>query len=442
MSHELGKLLIKQKKYKKAFLIFSKLLENKPNDLKANFHIGKIYYELNDINKSIFFFRKCNKIQLNNPNILFNLAVALQSTGKIEEAKRFYLKLISINSKDIKSYYGLFILGIHNINYELYNNLETIIKKDKISLFEKSLIYFIFSKFAKKKNELKKEINHLRLAHQNCYNANITYNNQSDYYYKNIISNNFNQIIFEDKFEQKIGFNDLNHIFIIGLPRSGSSLVETIISHNEPNINSVGESHCINTSILAQIGKNIYSKDFDYKDYKLIINKKKFQETLLEKYNFFENKIYLDKSLENFFNIEIILNFFPNAKFIHTYRNFNDAVIGIHQTMLPELSWSHKIQNIIDYINLYKKTINYFKKRYPSKIIDVELSKLSNQKKGETKKILEFCDIKFDENSLNFDKNNKLFNKTNSFLQVRNKIKQYEDNKYQPYYYLLNKKIN
>ena len=151
MSHELGKLLIKQKKYKKAFLIFSKLLENKPNDLKANFHIGKIYYELNDINKSIFFFRKCNKIQLNNPNILFNLAVALQSTGKIEEAKRFYLKLISINSKDIKSYYGLFILGIHNINYELYNNLETIIKKDKISLFEKSLIYFIFSKFAKKK---------------------------------------------------------------------------------------------------------------------------------------------------------------------------------------------------------------------------------------------------------------------------------------------------
>ena len=110
--------------------------------------------------------------------------------------------------------------------------------------------------------------------------------------------------------------------------------------------------------------------------------------------------------------------------------------------MLPELSWSHKIQNIIDYINLYKKTINYFKKRYPSKIIDVELSKLSNQKKGETKKILEFCDIKFDENSLNFDKNNKLFNKTNSFLQVRNKIKQYEDNKYQPYYYLLNKKIN
>ena len=51
---------------------------------------------------------------------------------------------------------------------------------------------------------------------------------------------------------------------------------------------------------------------------------------------------------QNFFNIEIILKFFPNAKFIHTYRSTNDAIIGIYQTMLPELSWSHKIQDIID----------------------------------------------------------------------------------------------
>ena len=38
---------------------------------------------------------------------------------------------------------------------------------------------------------------------------------------------------------------------------------------------------------------------------------------------------------------------------------------------------------------------------------------------------------------LDFDRNKNLFNKTNSFLQVRNKIKPYEVNKYQPYYYLI-----
>ena len=107
--------------------------------------------------------------------------------------------------------------------------------------------------------------------------------------------------------------------------------------------------------------------------------------------------------------------------------------------MLPELSWAHGIQNIKEYIDIYKKTINYFKDKYPEKILDVELSTLSNQKEMEVEKILKFCNIKFDDNSLNFDKNNKLFSKTYSFLQVRKKIVNYEDKKYEPYYYLLNK---
>ena len=136
------------------------------------------------------------------------------------------------------------------------------------------------------------------------------------------------------------------------------------------------------------------------------------------------------------------MEFFPNAKFIHTYRKFNDAVIGIYQTMLPELSWTHKIKDIINYIAIYNKTVDYFRKKYPKKILDVQLNKLSNQKEVEVKKILDFCNIKYGNDYLDFDENNKLSNKTSSFLQVRNKIKKYELNKYQPYFYLLDKEDN
>ena len=442
MNYEIGKLLINKKQFRKAYHVFSKLLDDKPNDFKANFQMGKMYYELNDLNKSIFYFKRSNKAQPNNPNILFNLALALQGTGEVDEAKKIYLDLILINPKDVKSYYGLFILNIKNITDQLLKNLEIIMRENKISLFEKSLINFMFSKLAKNKDNLVEEINFLKLAHQNCYNSNTTFNSQSDFYYKKIISKNFNKIIFESHYEQLAEFNSQSHIFIIGLPRSGSTLVETIISHNEPDINSVGEFHGFNRSILEQIGEDIYTKNFDYKNYELKINRKKFQEALLEKYNNFDKKIYLDKSLENFFNIEIILEFFPNAKFIHTYRKFNDAVIGIYQTMLPELSWTHKIKDIINYIDIYNETINYFKKKYPKKILDVQLDKLSNQKEVEVKKILSFCNIKYDLDYLNFDKNKKLSNKTSSFLQVRNKIKEYELNKYQPYFYLLDKEDN
>ena len=58
MSYELGKSLIKKKKFKEAINLFKNILHKKPNDFRAYFQIGKIYYELNDIKKSIFFFLK------------------------------------------------------------------------------------------------------------------------------------------------------------------------------------------------------------------------------------------------------------------------------------------------------------------------------------------------------------------------------------------------
>ena len=141
--------------------------------------------------------------------------------------------------------------------------------------------------------------------------------------------------------------------------------------------------------------------------------------------------------MENFFNIEIILKFFPKAKFIHTRRNFKDSVIGIYQTMLTELSWSHNIQSIKNYISTYLKVISYYKEKYPNQIIDVNLDNFFNEKELEVKKVLNFLNIDFSENYLEFEQNKNLFNKTNSFLQVRQNIKKYENKKYLPYYFLL-----
>ena len=144
MSHELGKQLIKKRNLKEALQFFKNILQKKPGDLRANFQIGKIYYDLNDIEKSILFFEKSDQIQPKNPNILFNLALSLQSVGKIKEAEEKYLNLISINPKDVKSYYGLFFLNSKNITPEYLERLKTLIEDTSISQFEKSLINFIF----------------------------------------------------------------------------------------------------------------------------------------------------------------------------------------------------------------------------------------------------------------------------------------------------------
>ena len=105
MSNDIAKILISKKKYKDAKNVLNRIIASNDQDLRANFLLGKTYYDLNDLNKSHFYFEKCNKINPNNPNILFNLALVSQGSGEISKAKEIYDKLLSINNC------GIFIIA-------------------------------------------------------------------------------------------------------------------------------------------------------------------------------------------------------------------------------------------------------------------------------------------------------------------------------------------
>ena len=411
--------------------------QKESNNAALNYYFGKVYFQLNDHKKSLFYFRKCNQINPRNPKILYNLAQVLQGQGKIDEAKKIYEKLIKENSKDIKSYYGLFNLGLKNINDDYAIKLKKLSNDKDIKLFDKCFINFILSKLKKKENKLNEELELLKLAHQQCFNAHSNYNNQSEFYYNEIITKHYNKIKFEDDTNKIKLFDKSKPIFIVGLPRSGSTLIESLITQSSNNVNSFGELHAINMSIFDCIAADIYSKNFKLENFNLIINRTTFKNSLQERYGDLENKNFIDKSLENFLNIEIILEFFPNAKILHSFRNFNDAIISIYQRMMPDLSWSHSIEGIINYANNYKNIINYFKKKYPNNILDVNLEELSTNQEIETKKIFNFCELNWHKEIFNFNKKNNLFTKTNSFLQIRDKIEKYNYVKYEPYYHLL-----
>ena len=423
--------------FKKALNLLEIYKDKESNNVALNYYFGKVYFQLNDHKKSLFYFRKCNQINPRNPKILYNLAQVLQGQGKIDEAKKIYEKLIKENSKDIKSYYGLFNLGLKNINDDYAIKLKELSNDKDIKLFDKCFVNFILSKLQKKENKLNEELELLKLAHQQCFNAHSNYNNQSEFYYNEIITKHYNKIKFEDDTNKIKLFDKSKPIFIVGLPRSGSTLIESLITQSSNNVNSFGELHAINMSIFDCIAADIYSKNFKLENFNLIINRTTFKNSLQERYGDLENKNFIDKSLENFLNIEIILEFFPNAKILHSFRNFNDAIISIYQKMMPDLSWSHTIEGIINYANNYKNIINYFKKKYPYNILDVNLEELSTNQEIETKKIFNFCELNWNKEIFNFNKKNNLFTKTNSFLQVRDKIEKYNYGQYEPYYHLL-----
>ena len=257
--------------FKKALKILEDLIKNGKQNIGIFFQLAKIYFKLNDYKKCIFYYRKCNQIQPNSPKILYNLALVFQGLGKIDDAKKIYNKLIKINSNDVSSYYGLFNLNINNITKIYQKKLEDLLNNNQISLFEKSLINFIFSKIEKKDKKFEEEIKFLNLSHKLCFESNYNYNNQSDFYYKKIIINHYNKVGYEGSVKTDTNFNKFKPLFIIGLPRSGSTLVESLISQSSSQIHSFGEYHAVNMSIFDQIASTIYAENFNFKNFKLIL---------------------------------------------------------------------------------------------------------------------------------------------------------------------------
>ena len=107
--------------------------------------------------------------------------------------------------------------------------------------------------------------------------------------------------------------------------------------------------------------------------------------------------------------------------------------------MLSELSWTHKIEDILSYIDNYIEIMNYFKSKYPEKIMDINLENFTFDSENVGKKIYEFCELEWNKDVLDFYKREDLFSKTISFNQIRKKISQYDIKKYAPYVHLIEK---
>ena len=133
----------------------------------------------------------------------------------------------------------------------------------------------------------------------------------------------------------------------------------------------------------------------------------------------------------------MILKIFPNAIFINTSRNVKDNIFAIFKQSLSKLSWTHSIEDILEYIDNYLKVISYFEKKYPDKVFSINLEDLTNNSKETTKKLYSLCNLEWSNDVLDFYNRQDLLISTASNIQIRGNIKKYDKEKYKPYMNLL-----
>ena len=225
-------------------------------------------------------------------------------------------------------------------------------------------------------------------------------------------------------------------IFIIGVPRCGSTLVEKIIGSGK-NYIPLGEEtsvleNFINKKILDKQSLNLGNVTEIRNDLHDIYKQKGL---ILKKCDY----TFTDKSLNNFFYLGLIKEIYPNAKVINCKRDVLSSIMSIFQNNLTELAWTHNLENIFKYFNNYFEIIKNFNKVDSNFIYELEYEKLVNEPEKEAKKLIKFCGLPWDKKCLEFYKRKDLISKTTSNVQIRKAIYKHPAGKYLPYKFFLNK---
>ena len=223
--------------------------------------------------------------------------------------------------------------------------------------------------------------------------------------------------------------NKIRPIFIIGVPRSGSTLVEKVITSGTKHIPAGEETEIINFFVKQKFGQTEFSKLNIESLKKKIINKYNEKGLIQKKYDY----IFTDKSLDNFFYIDLIKEIFPKAKIVNCKRNALSCIMSILKNNLTGLGWSHNLEHIFKYVDIYYKTVKKFKKIHQTFIYDLEYEKFVNNPKVESKKLLKFCKLPWSEKCLEFFKRKNLISQTTSNIQIRKSIYKNSINKYLHY---------
>ena len=320
------------------------------------------------------------------------------------------------------------------LDTNLKNKIEKVIKNKNSN---KSIIAYgnyLLSRYEKKSKNYEKELDYLTKGHQYFFDSKKDkFKLGIKYCFDDVL-----QISKGVKVEKLTKKNDseIKPIFIIGVPRCGSTLVEKIITSGKKFIPAGEETavleNFINSKILEEQSLNLGNVE-DIRNE--ISDVYKSKGLILKKYDY----KFTDKSLNNFFYVELIKDIYPNAKIINCNRDTLSSIMSIFQNNLTELAWAHDLNNIFKYIDNYLKAIKTYNLQDSNFIYELQYEKLISNPEEESKKLMKFCVLPWSKKCLEFYKRDDLYSKTTSNVQIRQAIYKHSLDKYSPYKKMLDK---
>ncbi len=408
--------------FEKAEFYYKNILKIKPNYVQALNNYANLKALIFDYYPAIELYKEALKIKENDETILFTLANAYHAIGETRKTKEIVEKILQLNSKHVSAHKLLSSIIDYSKDQANLHQMEGIIQEKDLSKPQIVDLSFALGKAYEDLKKFDKSFLYLEKANKIKKNES-KYNFIEEKFFFESIKNAFQNFNFKE--EKKIT-NKIKPIFICGMPRSGTTLVEQIIaSHND--VYGAGElvyiQRLVKEYFIEESKLSIEKIKEELEVEENFINKEYFE--MINFHKFVENN-FTDKAPQNFRWLGIFKIFFPNCKIIYCKRNAKDNCLSIYKNFFAadDMKWAFNQSDIANYYNLHLNLMDFWKSKLGNFIYEINYENLVSNKEEEVKKLVEFCDLNWDSACLNHHKNNKTPIKTVSISQARKPVYQ------------------
>lgn len=385
--------------------------------------LGQINHELDRYEESLLNYEKALKIKPESLETLNFYGIALKSLGRMDEARAMFAKALELQPDAIGAYSNIVDLENFSKDDTLFKAMTAILQKAKDPKEERYMaLHFALGKAYEDMKEYPKSLEHYSIGAK-LKRAILKYDEADVFGFFDSIRRVFNEDYFANRPYE--GLSTTLPIFIVGMPRSGSTLTEQIIS-SHPDVYGAGEIKLLSACLtsLRQRYPNIprfpqMATAMKTHQYAGVANGYLNELTAMSP----SSVRITDKLLTNYYFVGFINTLFPNAKLIHTMRNPVDTCLSAYSKLFKDdMPHSYDLTEIGRYYKKYEQLMDHWRQVLPAGVmLDVQYEDLVEDAETNARRIVEFCGLPWNDACLNFHKSDRPV-KTASVSQVRKPI--------------------
>jgi len=398
--------------WKKALAMDSRFLE-------ARMNLADSYQQAGEIEQAIKHYQRVMSDHRDFIDAKYLLANLLKSQGKFLQASDYYQQIMAQQPIYTQAHYTY--SGIHKYKSETDPHIGMMLElyqKDNLKAENRIHLAFALAKAFEDIEDYSQAFKYLAMGNDLRFKE-FNYHIESD---ENLIQNIIQTFTREALSHLTVNAeNSDKPIFIVGMPRSGTSLVEKIISSHS-DVYAAGEldyMFALGSGLFLQQSENYQFKSLDSYSTEMF---EKVGKIYLEKINLLNNQAerITDKMPFNMMMIGLIKIALPNAKIIHCVRDARDTCLSIFKQNFTtgNYRFGYQLKTVAQFHNQYRMLMKHWHEVMPGEIYDISYESLTQNPEHEIRKLLAACDLEWQDNCLGFDKSESIV-KTASSYQVR-----------------------